>query len=482
MGDLALNIAAGGLDAQQTAMDTVAEDLANVNTSNYIQQQTNFSTLSGAINGYGVGGGVTVTSVSQVNSVLAQAASFTADGLQNKANAYQQLLTNAQEAFSEPTGNGIQAELSTFWAGFDAIANNPTQLGPYEAQVSNAQVLATSLNQASSALGALQGQAVSQIEATVTQVNSTLQQVAQLNQAILQASGSGGDTNSLDDQMNQLAQTLTNDAGITLQLQSNGTYNAILSGVATDTTTTVPPGAATVQGTWTLVSGSTVLDTLKNPIAATGAVGTSAYGVGVDSTITGSQLPISSGTIGGLIQGVSTISGYIGDLDNVASNLATNVNNQLTSGSYWGVPPAGAATAGVALFTGATAASITVNPVVVASPDKIAVAGPVATTTGALDGSNGQALAALATLAGGPDQVYQGFITTLGSNVSQATDAQNAQDAAATAADGQEAQISGVDPNQEEAALVNYQTAYQADAKVVTLVQAAIDSLLAAVA
>ena len=32
MGDLALNIAASGLDAQQTAMDTISENLTNANT------------------------------------------------------------------------------------------------------------------------------------------------------------------------------------------------------------------------------------------------------------------------------------------------------------------------------------------------------------------------------------------------------------------------------------------------------------------
>jgi flagellar hook-associated protein 1 FlgK len=483
MSDAGLWIAATALDAQQTGMDAVAQDLANVNTPNYLRVEPELAALEGTAD---VGGGVGVLGVRQVINALVQSASYAADALSQSATAYSQVLSTAEAYFPEPGTSGMQSELSSFWSAWDQVANDATALAPRQQLLSVATQLVTSIAETYQNLTELQSQTVGLVSSALAEVNGALAQVAQLNQAILLAKGSGGDVNALVDQINQQVQTLANDIGATATQQSDGTFTVHLGG-------------------YTLVQGNQVVDTLSAVTTGTQSGPAPNFAVQVVSKLTGGTVPVLSGKVAGLAQAISQIDAFLGQaipsgpppspgqpapgtftgLNGMAAQLATVVNGQLSAGGWWNGstlvtpgPPMflNAQTGGA---TGIDASNIEVSPALVANPMQIAASS--ATATGANDGTNAQVLAQDFDISGGPDQIYQALVAQVGSTVKAAATAQSGAQAAAQSADANEQEVSGVDPNEEEIQMTAYQQAYEAAAKVVTAVSTAIDSLIAAV-
>ncbi|HET9732174.1 MAG TPA: flagellar hook-associated protein FlgK [Acidimicrobiales bacterium] len=441
MSNIALWGALSGLESETAAMNATSNNVANVNTSGYLREAPQFSSLPQ--------GGVLVAGIDQVTSGLQMANTLAASSSSASATAYQTLMNTAQSAFPEPGSNGLQAQLSSFWSSWDDVANDPSQLAS-RTQVTNlASNLASSLNQAAAKLSSLQQTSATQVSAITAQVNNLLGQVATLNKAVV-AAGPGGAGNSLIDQRNQLVDTLAGDLGINVATQADGSINIYAGGLA-------------------LVQGG-VADTLS--------VANSGGAVSIVSAHTGGPVPVTQGTIGGLLQGINqTIPVYQGRLDQVAADLASTVNAQQAAGqTQSGVsgPPIFVATGGGAV----TAASITVNPAVTADPTLLAAAAPGA---GSLDGSNAQAMAELASSATGPDQSYRILIGDLGSDVQAASSLAATQSAFSQQATAANQAISGVNTDEEMVKMLSYQQGYQAAAKVITTVDNALQSLMAAV-
>ena len=441
MSEVGLYSALQGIEAETTAMDATSNNVANVNTQGYVREQPQFSAVPT--------GGVLVAGIQQVTATLQQANALSATSSSAAAAAFQNLLSTAQSAFPEPGANGLQSQLSSFWSSWDDVANNPSQLASRTQVVNFATNLVSGLNQASANLSQIQQSSASQVSSVTAEVNNLLSQVAALNKSVV-AAGSGGAANGLVDQRSALLNSLAGDLGITVRPQSDGSVNVYAGGLI-------------------LVQGATA-DTLS--------VSSSGGTVNVTSAHTGTTVPITQGTVGGLLQGINqSIPTYQARLDQVAAALATTVNGQLAAGQT------ATGAAGVPLFvaTGGgtvTAASISVNPPVAADPTLLAAAGAGA---GPLDGSNAQAMAELGSSATGPDQSYRIMIGDLGSDVQAATSQATTQAAFSQQATAANQAVSGVNTDEEMVNMLRYQQGYEAAAKVITTLNTTLDALMAAV-
>lgn len=441
MGEVGLYTALSGIDAETTAMDATSNNVANVNTAGYVREQAQFSAVPT--------GGVLVAGIQQVSSQLQQANALSATSSSAAAAAYQNLLSTAQSAFPEPGADGLQSQLTSFWSSWDDVANNPSQLASRTQVINFATNLVSGLNQASANLSQLQQSSASQVSSVTAEVNNLLSQVAALNKSVV-AAGNNGAGNGLVDQRNALLSSLSGDIGITVRPQSDGSVNVYAGGLV-------------------LVQGATA-DSLS--------VSSSGGTVSVTSAHTGTAVPITQGTIGGLLQGINqSIPAYQARLDQVAATLATTVNTQLAAGQT------ATGASGQPLFVGlgggaVTAASITVNPAIVADPTLLAAA---AAGAGPLDGSNAQAMAELAGSATGPDQSYRVMIGDLGSDVQAATSLASTQAVFSQQATAANQAVSGVNTDEEMVNMLRYQHGYEAAAKVITTLNSTLESLLAAV-
>jgi len=209
-----------------------------------------------------------------------------------------------QNVYGEPSDNGIGAQLSNFWASWDAVANNPGDPGVRSVLVQQAQTLAGVFNSASTALQQLRTSTTTQLNSVVAQVNSISSSLAALNTQIQSGTVAGINVNPLLDQRDQLAQQLAQLTGATIQGGQNNMITVSLGGL-------------------NLVSASQsqalALDT-SGPTAVLRAV----QG--------GFVVNVTSGQAGGMLNDINTvIPNQLGQLDAVATTLRDQLNGAVSA-------------------------------------------------------------------------------------------------------------------------------------------------------
>ena len=448
MGNLGLQIAASGLQAQQAAMETISQNLSNANTPGYVSESATLTTALGS-NLLGIGGGVRVAGIEQAGTTLLTANANQAAGAQAQSTALQTVLQGAQSSFPISTSTGLANDLSTFWQSWDQISQNPSALAPRTAVVDQAQTVVTDLQQASAQLTQLQGNAEMQLQSTISSANTQLTEVAQLNVSIANTEGAGAPAPALIDQRNQLVSQLASSIGASTRTSTDGSLSLSVGGVQ-------------------LVSGN-----VASQLNVTGSIGS----LSVVTANGGINVPLSSGTSAGLMAAVNQyLPSYQSQLNGVASALATTVNTQLAAG----YTATGASGSTEPLFQGSTAAGITVNAAVAANPQLLAASSTSALPAATNDAGNAQALAELSNSATGPDQAFQTFIQNLGSQV-QSVNSQVASQASVASAAQQNLQaVAGVNTDSQMVQMLTYQQAYQASAKLITAVDTMMQSLIQA--
>ncbi|HXQ74904.1 MAG TPA: flagellar hook-associated protein FlgK [Acidimicrobiales bacterium] len=448
MGDLALGIAASGLDAQQTAMDTISENLTNANTPGYVAESAQLSTNPGG-DLLGVGDGVRVDGVTQNSDGLLATNALQTQGVLSQSTALQQILQGAQSAFPVSGSSGIASDLSSFWQSWDAISQDPSNPAPRTQVVDLAQNLVSDFQQASQQLSNLQVNAQSQVSTSVTQVNSILKQVATLNGEIGATEGGGSPANSLIDQQNQLMGELATSIGAVAVPQADGTVNVDVGGVTL------------VQGTW------------SDTVVTTGGAGA----MKLVAHASGTTIPTSAGSVAGQLAAINQyLPAYQSQLDTAANDLASTVNTQLAAG----YTATGASGAGYPLFEGTGAAGISVNPAITGNVQLIAASSTAAVPDATNDAGNAQAMAELYNSPTGPDQQYQSLIQGLGTQVAAVNSQVQAQTSVANAAQENLQSIEGVNTNDEMVQMLTFQQAYQASAKLVSTVDTMMQALIQA--
>jgi flagellar hook-associated protein 1 FlgK len=296
-----LQTALSGLEAAQAAIDTTGENITNANTPGYSRQRVNtvesgplvIPALSQQGAGADLGTGVDVSSISRVRDQFLDVQYRAQNTATSNANTNSTELQQVQTSINEPSATGLQSQLSAFWSAWTGLANaaaGPASAAAQQSVVDTGQTLASSLNSLSSQMSTVQSQAAQQYSAmtgTNGQVAQDAAQIATLNGQITQATQAGQTPNTLLDQRDNLLDSLSGMAQISVTNQSDGSVTVGFGDAATP-----------------LVSGTTV--TWPQTL-------TSASGGQLGALL---NLSSSTGPIGSLMS----------SLDGVASNVINSVN------------------------------------------------------------------------------------------------------------------------------------------------------------
>jgi len=219
-----------GLLAFQTALDTISNNISNVNTPGYSVETADLVTrqASPAPNGW-LGNGVTV------NSVTRSYDKFLAAQLNSSTSSYNQLDTlstlagNINNLFAD-TSSGLSATLQGFSGAIQTMANSPSQTTTRQAVLTQAQTLISQFKSYQSSLGQLGTQVNGQIEAAASTITGLGKSIAQLNQQIMAAAsnGTGQAPNQLLDQRDGLINQLSQDVGVRTVTQGDGSVSVFI--------------------------------------------------------------------------------------------------------------------------------------------------------------------------------------------------------------------------------------------------------------
>jgi flagellar hook-associated protein 1 FlgK len=452
-----MSVALQAMLAQQSALEVVANNVANANTPGYSREVAVMEESPPILSGNTmVGTGVTMSSVESVRDDILNLRIQQETSQQSSLNSYVNSMNQVEALFNETQGTGLQTYLSNFFNSFQSLATNPTSSSLRQSVLTAGQDLAGAFSQTSQNLATIQQGLDQSVVQTVQQVNQLTAQVAKLNQQIQDVSNSGDNPGSLEDQRDEDLSKLSNLIDTAVVYSNDGTVSV-----------TTTNGALLVAG-----NQSDALTTQIN--CSTGMHGVFAQGKDITSSITGGELQ------GYISARDDSIPSAQSSLDNLAAGLISAVNKQQNNGYDLN------GSSGVDFFTpftsstpGFNAGAAATMAVALTNPDEVA-----ASSDGSL-GDNGNATA-LADLQNQPivsgqtaGDYYSNLIDQVGNDVSNATSEQEAVGLVLQQLTNQQASISGVSLDEEATNLVMYQRAYEASARVISVVdelnQASID-------
>ncbi|MET1115421.1 MAG: flagellar hook-associated protein FlgK [Comamonas sp.] len=220
-----LNVGSGALMANQIALQTIGNNIANANTPGYSRQtvsmRTNFGQDIG--NGY-VGNGVNVESIVRNYSALLNRQSNTAGAIQAADLARASSLAQMQETFAGGK-SGLGASMNEMLNAFSDVVNAPTDLTARNVVLTRMTELAGRFKAASSSLDELEYTNRQQIQNDVTLVNSLASQVAGLNTQISRSQAAGLTPNDLLDKRDQLVREMNQYVQTSQVDGADGTLN-----------------------------------------------------------------------------------------------------------------------------------------------------------------------------------------------------------------------------------------------------------------
>ncbi|HWM11207.1 MAG TPA: flagellar hook-associated protein FlgK [Solirubrobacteraceae bacterium] len=439
-----------GLLAQQRLLDTAGHNIANASTKGYSRQEATLVASaalqipSGGIaggSGAHLGSGVDVQQYRRIRDQFVDLQYRGQNTNLGEWSARAESLDRAELSLAEPGENGINEQLSRFWDAWANLANaNADPAAAKQALVEQAAGLADSFKTVRSQIEMVQSQSYAEYADLARaggvpspgdaggEVAQIAKDIADLNDTIRRFITSGDLPNDLLDRRDQLLDDLSQYGQISVEAQTDGTFNVSFVDKASAGTTY--PVVTGVTASW------------AGPPAG------DAWSPG--------------GRLGGLLDVAKpggTLESYLATLDTVASSLATVVNATY-GGTFFETGPGGAA------------GSLRVEASLDADPQTV-VAG---------SGASGTRDIALAVSQlrdhGAVDGAYRAFIAQIGTHVREAVRQEGNAQVLTDAVENRRQSVSGVSMDEEMSNLVRFQRAYQASSRAMSTMDEMLDVLI----
>jgi flagellar hook-associated protein 1 FlgK len=452
----------GALDADQSALSILANNVANANTPGYTEETPNWRENPPVeINGASYGSGVTETGATSLRDRVLEERLDQQQQLASASSARLTALTNVQALFTPDSGStsakagDIGSDITGFFSSFSSLEANPTNNALRQQVLSSASTLAGDLSNAAASLNEQRAALDQEASGVTSQVNSLTSAIAQLNQQI-QSTSPDADAGTLEDDRQQDISQLSQLIGINqIKTENNG-----LSITTTSGQLLLSGGASFQLNTGTM-----------------GGV-THFY---LGTTDVTSQLADGGGELGGYLTARDQdIPSVLNSLDQLAFSVSTQVNALNNTGTDLD-GATGSVTNPLYIFNqpAVVAGSAATMSVIMTDPNQIAAAG-LGQGTG--DNTNSAAMANLAnqTIVNGlsPTDYYSNFVSTLGSTVSSVQTENTAQNASVTQLKTQNDALSSVNLNDEASAMSTLERSYQAASQVFTMLNTIMASAL----
>ncbi len=226
-------IAKRGLTVQQSNINTTSHNIANVDTEGYSRQRSVAETTRpfGGMSRFDscsvgqVGTGAEVTSIQRVRDYFIDYQYRNAAGDSGFYTQQNQTLSKVEDIFGEPSDSGIQELTSQFFSAFQEVSKNPDKSDVKTVAIKKAQALTDAINYTYNQLEKTNQDSQKLLESDVTDVNSYLNQINELNKEIRSVSAVGQTPNDLMDKRDNLVDKLSNKFGIQLDRDSLDTIN-----------------------------------------------------------------------------------------------------------------------------------------------------------------------------------------------------------------------------------------------------------------
>ena len=223
--NLALNSALSGLLTSQQALSVVSNNLANVNNPDYNKKTVTEQSRVLA----GTGAGVQIASITRSVNEGLNSTVRVASGDLNNLTTSGTFYTQLQNLFGQPSdASSISALMQNMQSAFSTLATSPNN-DPSSAVQAATQAV-NSLQSMTTQIQSLRSQADQQMGADVTTINTTLQNIANLNNQISTLTANGTSPSDLQDQRDAQLNTLSGYIDFTSFTRSDGSISLFTKG------------------------------------------------------------------------------------------------------------------------------------------------------------------------------------------------------------------------------------------------------------
>ncbi len=234
-----LYIGASGVRHSQTAINTTANNIANINTTGYVRQQVLFGDMSyinfdknAAISYQQAGLGVTIADVVHVRDVFLDQSYRTESGRQS---FYGTCYATTNEVFTylqELEGQAFQDNLVDFWEALEEFSKDPSLSVNQNLVMQKASLFLTRSQSVYSSLKTYQNNMNTQISDTMNRINELGHMIYEYNRHITKIEAGGVETAmSLRDERDNALDELSKLAAITYKELPGGDVKVSLEGV-----------------------------------------------------------------------------------------------------------------------------------------------------------------------------------------------------------------------------------------------------------
>ncbi len=227
---MGLETAKRGIFAQQGALYTTGNNIANANTPGYSRQRVNF-VQSTAIPAPGInraqvpgqmGTGVEMGSIQRVREsfidIQYRGENNKLGYWDSKANA----LSKMEDIVNEPSTNGLAATMSQFWQSLQDLSVNPENEGARAVVLQRGLAVTETFHYMHDSIQSIKDDLGNEISVSTVDMNSILKQINEVNKQISEIEPHGYLPNDLYDQRDQLVDQLSNYVNVSVERVSSG--------------------------------------------------------------------------------------------------------------------------------------------------------------------------------------------------------------------------------------------------------------------
>ena len=446
-----LEIARRGLSASQIGINTTGHNITNAEVEGYSRQRVNLQTNSPLYySGYAIGTGVDVDGITRIRDQFLDKQI----NLQKQSLGYFQALetkyNQLESIYGEPSDTGLASSLNSFFSSWQDLANDPDSLDSRNLVYQSGYALSNKFNSLHFKLTDLQDSLEPDFDETVIQFNSYTRQLGEINvqlTAVGQASSQAGD---LLDARDQLLQDISEIADVNIQKNQYG--QVMLS-----------------------LGGKMFLE--RDHVVELELPADSSDFSDVQWADTHNTAKISNGKLHGLIEMHDNVLGdQLEKLDNLALGLVSSINTLHNSG--YGID----GSTNLNFFDGDTTGAKDIKLDVNMENDVRKIATSADGTGGngdiALQISQLQDERVLANYQNTFSEYYSGIVSENATRLLEVQTNVEGQEIFVSQLEEQQAAVASVSQDEEMTNLIKFQQSYQAAAKLVTLAEEMMQTVL----
>lgn len=442
-----LSTAKKALLANQKTIDTIGQNIANINTPGYSRQrvvQQASLPISDALGSYGTG--VEVIRLERVRDAALDSQWRDQNSQKSYYESYFDKLNQYESELLEPSDSGLVAHLNKFWDAWSDVSTDPSGSSGYimrESLLDTTESLCSEFNRLSELVQSKKRQTYTEIKSDINEVNRILSELSALSSSITKANSSNAPNNDLLDQVDLLLDDLSEYGQVKTVYKNDGSLLVYLGSDEVVNKDNARLLKLNDDGTnLSLMFGDN------------------------NNTVNG----LKSGKINAKLELYNEVLPDMGkELDFLANSMVTEINKL----HYKGYDLSDDPETGTPFFSIYTtgAADISLSDQIIGKPEKIAL------SSKPFEGDNEIALQ-IANLRERPilengrltfNNYYGSVLNQIGTKTQWANDKHEVYKAAETQVNNFRESVKGVSLDEETAELIKFQKAYQAAAKVVNM-------------